>query len=520
MGNNKKALGAESRNYANDIVFSNFIIPEKLNKETVMQNMPVVLNDIMSLFQQKHVNISFNCILNVLLTKTAQMITAKRVTFKEVDNVLIPNWYSIIFMPSGGGKDRLSKDLDNSIFSDFRQWFKTSADNYKLNEENKINRIANEKYPDYKSEKQKQMFINTEKEKIRNVVIEMQNGTQEGFYSDAKAFDKANFGSLFLKISEFGLYLKSINTEKEMFLDCLYNAYDGKVISKCIKGSNREPDIENLPVNILLYSDYTLFKADIKGLFNTLMATGLNRRSVISFRPITDRIAPRFTYEQKHLFSSTAEKIKNNLYNIFNRINQRACYQLLETTNDNVLNPYVQYLNDLYNKTDDLILKSEIESREIKSLKLSCLYACLNHPEDLNIYETDLKQAIMTIQLLSKDLEAFNNYKPRKNDKYDLLYNSLKSNIDKQYTKTEMKRLLMSLGWTRRNAYKDFDEIVEYIKEIAGNDNYSFIEQQINNNSGTKYFLQQINPSINDDKIIPLPNLLMVNAENLANPNK
>ena len=82
----------------------------------------------------------------------------------------------------------------------------------------------------------------------------MADGTQEGFYSDGLAFFNADFGSLFVTISEFGKFLQSSTTEKEQFINCLFNAYDGKISSKCIKGGKREADIEGLPVNALLYS--------------------------------------------------------------------------------------------------------------------------------------------------------------------------------------------------------------------------------------------------------------------------
>lgn len=514
MTENKKALLAESnKNKSNT-----FIIPQNPNEKLIINNMPEVLKAISFLFKEKHINISYNCILNVLLTKTAQMITSKRVTFKEVENELIPNWYSIIFMPSGGGKDRLSNDLDKLIFSDFREWFKTSAKEHRLNEEVKINRLAQEKFTGKDAEKQRQAFINSEIEKIRNIVIEMQDGTQEGFYADAKSFSSANFGSLFLKISEFGLYLKSTNTEKEMFLNCLYNAYDGKVISKCIKGSNREPDIENLPVNVLLYSDYTLFKKDIKELFNTLMATGLNRRAVVSFKPTSDRVAPIFTYAQKQEFNQKANTIRNDLQVIFKQIQTNSCYQLSQSVNDSILNKYVTYLNELHNKTNNQKLKDEILSRELKALKLSCLYACLNHPQDMTINETDLKQAIITVQGLSNDLRLFDSYRPQQDDKYDLLYNALKTNIEKQYTKLEMVKLFMANGWSRRNANKEFEEIISDLKEIALNDDYVLMEEKINNNSGTKYYLCQKDKPLENNKIIPLNNLLAVNAESVAKP--
>lgn len=509
MTNNKKALIEE------DNIKSTFIIPENINEQDILDNMPEILKDTTLLLKRMHINTSLNCILNVLLSKTAQMLTSKRIYLKEVENHIIPNWYAIVFMPSGSGKDRLTKDLDTLIFNKFHNWFATSAQNYKLNKENEINRIAQGKYPDSKDEKLRNAFINNEREKIRNIVIEMQDGTQEGFYSDAKTFANTDFGSLFLKISEFGLYLKSTNTEKEQFLNCLYNAYDGKVISKCIKGSQREPDIENLPLNVLLYSDYTLFKKDIKDIFNTLMMTGLNRRAVISFKADTDRKPTIFSYEDKRKFFDDAAKISDAMNNIFQTVDKKTCYILSKQTNDNILNQYIKYLNNIYNSTENQILKAEVLSREFKALKLSCIYACLNHPKNSIIDNNDLIQAIYTIQGLSGDLKTFIDYKPQKKDKYDAFYNFLKENIQNEYTKLQLIREFMKFGYSREKIRTNFDEIINILKEIASTDDFILIEQKINNNSGTKYYLRKKEEKNSNENIVSFEKLL-ANPVNLV----
>jgi len=139
MTENKKAPINESENK------HTFIIPQAPTTKNITDNMPEVLKDILLLFQEKHINVSFNCILNVLLAKTAQMLTAKRITLKEVENVLIPNWYAIIFMSSGAGKDRISNDFDNLIFKNFRLWFKNCANDFKIKP--RVNTSMGIKYP-------------------------------------------------------------------------------------------------------------------------------------------------------------------------------------------------------------------------------------------------------------------------------------------------------------------------------------------------------------------------------------
>lgn len=503
MADNKKALTGESN------INNNFIVPQNLTAQNVLDNMPVVLKDIMQLFQKKHINVSFNCLLNVRLVKTAQMITAKRVTLKEVEKINRPNWYALLLVSSGTGKDLASDDLDNIIFKNFRLWFKEQAEKYFQEEVNKLETELQELFKDDKSETQKLRFLKEATKEIRPVVIEMNSGTQEGFYEDAKVFKNAKFGSLFLKITELGNYFKTMNIDSLQFFNCLYDAYDGKVASKCTKHSKREQNIENLPVNTLLYSDYMKFKSDnkIESEFLDAMNTGFSRRSVLSFQPHKDLLNAVQTHEESKTFYKQAELLNIRLFSTFLNIQSGACYILQPGTKDNILNTYCLYIIELFNKTDDELLKREIKSRELKALKLSCLYAALNHPTEHIINDTDMIQAITTIQALSADLKTFINYKPLKVDKYDRFYEFFKENSNTKYTKGQLIKKFQSLGLSRRNATKEFDEIIGTIKEFALIDEYTLVEEKINNNSGTTYYLHNQNKQLNN-KIIPLENLI------------
>ena len=97
-------------------------------------SMPSILNEILELFKGYHINIPDRIILNVLILKIAQMVTSKWVKFDESGRINIPNWYALIFMASGTGKDQLVKDLDNTVFNNFYDWFETEARNIYLNQ--------------------------------------------------------------------------------------------------------------------------------------------------------------------------------------------------------------------------------------------------------------------------------------------------------------------------------------------------------------------------------------------------
>ena len=232
---------------------------------------PKIMNETLDVFSNRYVNTSKTAITSIQLLKVAQMITSKGVRYKNLDTIDIPNYYAIVLLPSGGGKDRISNEYDNLIFKPFRDWFKEKAEAYYLEKKQKIQ----EEYTDKNNKPIKQLIKEAEKS-IRYPVLEVVDGTQEGLFEDAKTLKEARFGAITYKMSEFGMFLDSAQNTEKQFLGCLYDGYDGKIPSKSIKHGKREASIEDMPVNCLFLSDPTLFSSgNLKNMFNLLMQTGL-----------------------------------------------------------------------------------------------------------------------------------------------------------------------------------------------------------------------------------------------------
>lgn len=486
-----------------------FIIPQNISEEQLLDSVPSILKDAIKLLNKKHVNTPIKCILNVLIVKLAQMITSKRVQYKKINEQGFPNWYAIVFMDSGIGKDYLVKDLDRLVFKNFGLWFSNKVELYRHQEEKLIEEKASKEFKGTRGEeKRKTAFIQAEKAKIRNIFIEVSAGTQEGFYSDAEALSFANFGSVFLKISELGGYLSTLTTETKQFFNCLYEAYDGKVISKSIKGENRKADLVNIPVNTLLYSDPNMFKGELEKIFNNLMLTGISRRAMLSFRVPAPLEVDNLTAEQLKDLESKLEAIGENLNTTFLNISDGSIYELESTAYDNFLISYKNICIEKSNNIDDANARREINSHFYKALKLSCIYACLNHPTQLNITSEDLQQAIITVEALGTDLEAFTNFRPKYNDKYDNLFFYLKNNLGKKFKKTDFSTSIYKEidGLVRADVKANFDTTIEYVKEIAQNQGYILLTEKGYNNLGEKYCLVK---NQNENNILELKQLLV-----------
>ena len=454
--------------------------------------MPDCLLEIYSLFCNRYINLKPSIILNILLVKTAQMLTSKRILIDEVGRDIIPNWFTMVFVSSGFGKDRLVKDYNELVFKQFYSWFDNRAKEYYQNKINEIELSAMEKYSGAKKDSQKENYIATEKEKIRNLVIEMQDGTQEGLYADAKAFKNADFGSLFIIISEFGKYIQASTTDKEMFINCLFKAYDGEILNKCTKTFRREADIKEIPTNALLYSDHNLILGELKNVVAGLLKTGFSRRFTIGFQPNAVLKNDSLSYEKEKQFNQSAIKSGYKLFEKFKQIELCTSYSILPEAK-HLLNEYKEKCIELYNNTDNIFLQLEINSREFKALKLSGLYACLNHPKEEIINPNDIKQTISTVEFLSKDLNDLLNYQVQRNDIYDRVFNFFLEHMGEKFAKTKLTYSHhKDVGITRDKFIKNFNDIIEGVKFIASDKGYLLKTKAINNNTGMEYCLVKI----------------------------
>lgn len=283
------------------------------------------------------------------------------------------------------------------------------------------------------------MYIETETANLSTLVMQVKDGTQEGLFQVAKDFIKAGFGSILILINEFGLYLLGNDTTRKQFLSVLYEAYDGKFSNKCIKSEKREADIENIPTNAILFSSPKIFKdLSIKVLFDILMQTGLIRRLIISFKSDENLIYDNISDTEERELKNKKKDIGEKLISLFYDIDLNSCY-IVEAGAIEIRNEYKKWLIEQYNATCEEE-RIEIISREYKAMKLSCIYASLNHPKEHKIEVKDIKQAIISVQYLSEDFKAFKKYLQRKeNDEYDKCYNFFKENVDKPFSKTELK---------------------------------------------------------------------------------
>ena len=428
------------------------------------EKLPTILNSICVLLKKFHPNISEEIILQMIFVKLAQMFCGKRIKYDEAGKTKYPNWFAMIFLQSGGGKDRLFDDLDKYVFKGYHRWFENEVNKWKITKE--LNAV---------------------------IIDELEDATTEGLYVLGQSFSEFNFGSIFIKMSELGFYIKNATKQQVRFLNSFCQLYDCKIPAKIIKSEKFEKSIENIPINVLAYSDFTMFINDIKYDFERMLIGGLCRRFNFSFQRPEKLICTKFSDDEERQYYADLTNYGRELFEIFDKIPIGVKYKLTPSAK-NLLNNYKTEITNLHNEIENELQKREIKSRELKALKLSCLLACINHPTEFEINDLDMEQAIENIKFLSNDLEKFIKFRPRTNDKYEKLYLYLKAHKEYAYSQTELVNIACRMfGFTRRPMLKEIDSssFGWIMSNVARGDDYDFCVKR--HGAGTYYYVQKRN---------------------------
>lgn len=422
-------------------------------------------------------DVSIPCLLNMLNAKLSQMVTFKRIKLKETPKAkpTVINYYAINIIPSGGNKDLVINLIDEYLLTGFKAYVKLTDEEYRENEEKRLEEAAAQKYG--KNKTQHNNFI--EKNKPRNIKEELEEATPEGLYQECLTLQKAQIGSLFIKIPELGLFLESPTQPQTLFLNSLIKLYEGQASIKSTKGEAVTVSVSGISCNCLLYSDTSKLLKDKASVYlNKLFETGLARRSFVSYLPIKELFNNR-DYEFELLIKEkafeAAEKISKKIDSIFINIEKDSVFEL----SAEAFKVYHQYkvnnidlYNDRLNTGDDILLK-ELRGRFWKTLRLAAIIAALEHPAEPVIKPQDMEYAIYQAELFAQDFEKFFATKPETD--VEKLFKFFLQNEGNWFSRGELRKQ----GFVHPKYFKSwFDECIEYVKEMAANRGYTFAEEK------------------------------------------
>ena len=506
MTENKNALQNESENLNN----TNIIAQNADNSNNKRENSVAYQNlqDIQKLFMPSIIeetlkdfifplfpDIKLSLALNTLIALTSTVCGHKYIAFDEYGdklNVKFPNIYALNFAQSGMGKDRLKNNLQSKIFKPITDDVYWQIKYYIKTEKEKINKEAAEiEDPELKRE-----FLN--KNKVRNVEIEVSNATVEGFCEDCKATIKAHKNCMLCFNNEFGLFLIEKDERQKQFVNIIIPAYDGGIRMKSTKGENREKNLEGIFLNVLFYTDPTILKENqVSILFNYLLGVGFIRRFFIAFQDTMsftiEKDGKKQREKEKQAYIN-AKSISKKFYEIWDKIKPNSIYVLTDETDSKALHPYKLKISELCKQVNNPFLYREIQSRIFKVLKLSTIFASINHPTELIIKGEDVNQAISIVEYIAKDFVKFLSFFQDDNNSHEeKLFYFLQQNLGKEFTKTDIAHTHFKKFGYKKNTDisndKAWEKLIDDTQIVANSNGYILVTK---NHNGWKIKLEKI----------------------------
>lgn len=455
--------------------------------ERIAQNLNIILDK----------KLEDEAILNALQAKLCHIFSFKNVKFISSENMMNPypiSYYAFNFVPSGGSKNRLLKEISTNLLNFFddelisyhkmrQEALKTEQQEYITNHTDK-----------FKDNDFKKLVMQQEKEvtELKKLPAEISASTQANVYEVLKMIKKAKYGSILIKNTEFANFYEDAiagkdKTKKE-FLDMLFDLYDGDYDASCAVSTNRE-NLTGLPVSCVLMSDYELILQDgnLSKSFKSWLKRGMARRSFIYYKKGGHKPKVKLmSTESKQLaydYLSDASKI---LKDIYNSIVKDKIYEFSKESNKCIFDYKMQVLekiNKMFEVNDVLdenatILRLNLENSTWKIIKLAVVYHILESPGNTLIKPSSFKKAVdffSKTHLFLSDLISSNSISD-----FEKLFAYLTTHINKWHNKTELK----AQNFVNERAFSHwYNEAIFVIQEMVTRRGLGYAERKSGKNN-------------------------------------
>lgn len=382
-------------------------------------------------------------VLLAMNAKLAQAASLDRLRVKSSRSETPANYYSLLFMPSGGGKDYPIKYIDSEFMGPFDTRFKATAAHYFEERNKQVSEEAEEK----NSAAGKDQY--TVQHGARFLVPSIKNATPEGFYDYRLELQRAAFGGSFVQISEFADYITAGDSSgKGSLLSDILDVWDdGNSLSKAIKGDKIQISVEGVPNSALLHTSLAGLEGRNKSKLMTFLDRGGARRFFVGYIP-----------EPFGLVSSLEEAVKlSRGHRSDYSIHRRTLNAMLNAVSRNstiCLDAEAEAALDVYgginmmrvsrmNPRTQGGLIANIRSLERKVFKLAGVIAAFTHPEVWEVNIADIYTAMVQAELGHLHIGKF--YEGESNDVFVKVLNYLKKqkehvSLTEIRTETNLKR--------------------------------------------------------------------------------
>lgn len=435
-------------------------------------------------------------LLMILNVKASQYLQIPRIRIQspEDQRSALCNYYGLLFAPSGTGKDRTLKTIDELYFRESQLFFRTKVQEFIQQENERVDDEAS----DLKTNAARDNYrlVNAP----RHLSLSFADGTPEGFLADREAYEKANWGGTTFINSELVNYLKQKDRIKGFLLSLIAEAFDnGDNDAKSIKGNKLCVVVKGVPSTLLATSSPADMHKD--GIFNVILESlnrQLARRSFICFPDDCEfKDAPTELKSIIEHFEGTKNTFISTKYSkLFKDIIEHLDNHLTDvvyTLQNDAKEVYFKYYincqlegKKLY-KSKNEGLRAEVLGRPWKMLKLAgILHSFTYNQFTEKITKETLLQAIYQTELFGKYFQKF--YKHENPDELDELVGILLENPGKELLKTDIRAYrVVSKDKFAQWFDNNFDDICDLLEQKG----YKF-EQVKTKGNIKKYVVKEI----------------------------
>lgn len=447
---------------------------EDLSYGIILDNLPSFEKSILSDFLiplTVTVGVPVDTLLIELNAKLAQYVSLDRLSVRMNNGTVTPaNYYGMLFMRSGAGKDKPLVLMDQYLTPAFLKEFIEKRKSYKEKKTAMVRDEAYEKYSSAKAERDK--YIESKGPRVLNE--EVGSGSIEGLMSAREAFSEAGFGGTFFQTSELGRFITSKSNNSLDFLTFITDIFDfGNHKVKVIKGEKEIHPVKGVPSNMLLFSPLSgIVSGHGRDLLLDFLNQGLARRSFVSYPILTkpELLNTDIQTAYELVMSAEGKAVRKVVPKIYDHI--RKVLKVIKTSKIIELSPKAQLLlfkYEYYNKlrasklniyeAEGLI--ADVSNRQWKVMKLAAISAVFNHPDLFVIDEKDIQSAIYQAEIFGNQLSSF--YQVKEGLDSDKLFNYL---LHKNDWVSTME--IRSLNWVSKNKFTSwFNETIKEVEDIA-----------------------------------------------------
>lgn len=423
-------------------------------------NIPQILNESITVLKGIVDNADDLAILNVLNSKMANLVSIKNCMFKQFSNTQPKaiSYYCMAFIPSGFNKDFTVNCINDYLIPFVKKDLVDRVEEYKQKYEYEqgLTRVGK------KAEKE----IQEELDKIRYVNLEIANANYTGIYKEAEQIDKMGFGSLYVRMGELGDFLELAqmgDKSKKEFYSKLKDIFDGTFYPSIIAGDSKRKTLENIPIQIYLYTDYeNLYNPKLKEYYLGSLKTGMARRSFIFIPDNDDKIKLKYPSrpEEKEQAVFKAIELQKRFKNIYDIIQEKTVYSFSEEAKELLYQYQCKCIDYFMESKDDIIIKIERKESFWKITKLAVVYSIIDNPTSIIVQSKYVQMAIDFYKLISPSLKKV--IEKRKKSEIEKYAEYIADHKDDIITRTDLR----NLNYVHNAKFKKFfDEHLDEIKE-------------------------------------------------------